>query len=202
MSNSARPAAKRANRLSGSPGTGVPGSPATGLSSGRQAARIATPKTSKDARTADCQGDYQRPPRPARWAWVWAAVLAISPAVAGCSSDLLLAASDLEFAPNPARPGDSVVVSFRLTLVPKHEYVAVVLIDGREHLRVTRFEAVNGPVLFTLGDAADLIARYGAGTHRGSAEIQVTAKSAIAKAGDREFVLEAGPLPAASGPKP
>lgn len=107
-----------------------------------------------------------------------------------CSSDLLLVAGDLEIFPNPAEPGDSVKFVFQLTLVPKHRYLAKVLINETEHLRVERFEAINGPVEINVGDAADLIARYGEGLHRGVVEVEVTDKSQIVRSGARDFVLQ------------
>ncbi len=110
----------------------------------------------------------------------------------GCSSDLLLVAGDLEIFPNPAEPGDSVKFVMQLTLVPKHRYVAKVLINETEHLRLERFEAINGPVEINVGDAADLIARYGEGIHRGSVEVEVTEKSQIVRSGARDFWLRKG----------
>ncbi len=100
-----------------------------------------------------------------------------------------MVAGDLEVFPNPAQPGDSVKFVFQLTLVPKHRYVAKVLINDTEHLRLERFEAINGPMEINLGDAADLIARYGEGTHRGSVEVEVTEKSLIARSGEKDFLL-------------
>jgi hypothetical protein len=110
----------------------------------------------------------------------------------GCGSDLLLVASGLEIYPNPAQPGDSVKFVFQLTLVPKHRYVAKVLINRTEHSRFERFEAVNGPVELDLGDAAALIARYGEGVHRGSVEVEVIERSMIARSGEKDFLLQRG----------
>jgi hypothetical protein len=138
-------------------------------------------------------GRYAESTRAARLgaSLLWAAASAVIVSLA-CSSDLLLVASDLEVFPNPAQPGDSVKFVFRLTLVPKHRYVAKVLINNTEHLRLERSEAINGPVEINLGDAADLIARYGEGTHRGVVEVELTEKSVIARSGEREFLLRSG----------
>ncbi|GBD32489.1 hypothetical protein HRbin33_01456 [bacterium HR33] len=118
-----------------------------------------------------------------------AAAVALSVALS-CSSDLLLVAGDLEVFPNPAQPGDSVKFVFQLTVVPKSRYVAKVLINDTEHLRLERFEAINGPMEINLGDAADLIARYGEGIHRGLVEVEVTDRSVIARSGERDFLLQ------------
>lgn len=124
--------------------------------------------------------------------WGGALVLAVAAVLysTGCKSDLLLSAGDLDVFPNPAQPGDSVKFVFQLTLVPKHRYVAKVLINDAEHLRLERFEAINGPVEINLGDAAGLIARYGEGVHRGLVEVEVTEKSQIVRSAAKDFVLQ------------
>jgi hypothetical protein len=58
-----------------------------------------------------------------------------------------------------------VVASFRLRLLPIQSHTIIVLIDTEEHLRVTGDQAPAIPVVLELGDAADLIARYGTGDH-------------------------------------
>ncbi len=120
-----------------------------------------------------------------------ACAIALVLAAGACTADLLLAAQELEISPSPALPGDTVTFVFQLTVVPAQSYTVIVLIDGTEHLRVTRVELVNGPFEIKLGDAADLIARYGAGTHTGDIEVQLNERSRIARAASREFVLEA-----------
>ena len=102
---------------------------------------------------------------------VFVALLALT----GCE-DLRLSASNLEIAPNPAVPGDVVVASFLLVLAPTQRHTVVVIIDNTEHVRVTSIEPPPQPYVITLGDAADLIAAYGAGTH--SARIEVRAEEA------------------------
>lgn len=79
---------------------------------------------------------------------------------------------------------------FNLTLVPRHQYVAKVLINGNEYLRISRFEAINGPVEINVGDAADLIARFGAGTHRGAVEVEIPDRSVVARSGEKDFTLQ------------
>jgi hypothetical protein len=147
-------------------------------------------------RMLDCGGGYGARLRPARlgalgWVVLVGALAGALALQAACGSDLILAAGDLSVVPDPAHPGDSVKFIFNLTLVPKHDYIATVLIDDREHSRVSRSEAINGPVELNIGDAAELIARYGTGTHRGVVEIELTGRSVIARSGRRDFVLEA-----------
>jgi hypothetical protein len=92
------------------------------------------------------------------------AVLVAMLAFAACK-DFHLSASNLDIGPDPAVPGDIVVASFFLGLVPVQRHTVIVMIDNEEHLRVTSNEAPPIPYEITLGDAADLIAEYGVGTH-------------------------------------
>lgn len=104
-------------------------------------------------------------------AGVFAAVLAIT-----ACSEFHLSASHLEIGPNPAVPGDVVVTSFILSLVPIQRHTIRIMINDTEHVSVTSSEQPPVPYLITLGDAADLISAYGAGTH--SARIEVRAEDA------------------------
>lgn len=106
-------------------------------------------------------------------------------------ADLFFSVRNLDISPSPARPGDTVTFVFYMGLVPAQSYTAIVLIDGAEHTRLTRTEAVDGPVVVEVGDAADLIARYGAGSHVGNVEVQLNERSRTARSGERTFVLEA-----------
>lgn len=119
-----------------------------------------------------------------------ACAIALVLAAAACTSDLLLAAQELEIGPSPAQPGDTVTFVFQLTVIPEQSFTVIVLIDGTEHLRVTRVEAANGPFEIKVGDAADLIARYGAGTHTGGIEVQLNERNRIARTQAKDFVLE------------
>lgn len=101
-----------------------------------------------------------RAPRAVRDAGLAAAcVLAI-----GCS-DFHMTTSDLSIAPNPAVPGDNVVASFLLSLVPTQSHTIIVIIGDSEHMRVTSSQPPAVPVVLQLGDAAELISEYGAGEH-------------------------------------
>lgn len=92
--------------------------------------------------------------------------------ITACFKDLQLSAFDLQIAPNPAVPGDQVVASLAVILVPVQRHTIIVTIDNTEHLRVTSTEAPPRPYVIALGDAADLIARYGAGTHAARVEVR------------------------------
>lgn len=92
--------------------------------------------------------------------------------VTGCT-DLHLIASELDISPDPAVPGDTVVATFLLSLIPIQNHTVVVMIDDAEHLRVTSNDAPSIPVILELGDAADLIATYGTGEHAAHVVVHV-----------------------------
>ncbi len=97
--------------------------------------------------------------------------MAIALASTACG-DFHLSTSSLQIGPIPARPGDTVVASFILTMVPAQKHTIIVLIDDTEHLRVTKNEPPARPVVVELGDAADLITRYGSGPHVAQIEVR------------------------------
>lgn len=119
-----------------------------------------------------------------------AVAIALPVTAMACTPDLLLSAGQLEIGPNPAQPGDTVSFVFQLTIVPAQSYTVIALIDGMEHQRATRTETINGPFETKVGDAADLIARYGPGTHTGGIEVQLHERNRIARTASRQFVLE------------
>jgi hypothetical protein len=94
-----------------------------------------------------------------------AAMLVAALAMSACFGDLQLSASEPQIGPNPAVPGDVVVVSFFLQLAPMQRHTVRVMIDDAEHLSVTSSEQPAAPMLIPLGDAAELIAEYGVGAH-------------------------------------
>lgn len=96
--------------------------------------------------------------------------------IAACE-DLHLATGSLDIGPNPAFPGDAVVASFILELLPTQQHSIVVFIDEQEHLRETRSDPPPTPVILELGDAGDLIASYGAGEHAVHVEVNVAKES-------------------------
>jgi hypothetical protein len=85
--------------------------------------------------------------------------------VTAACRDFHLSMSGFDLGPSPAAPGQAVVVSFVLHLVPLQRHTIRVFIDGSEHMSVTRTENPAAPVVLEIGDAADLIARYGLGVH-------------------------------------
>jgi hypothetical protein len=61
---------------------------------------------------------------------------------------------------------------------------------------MNRFEAIDGPVTFSGGDAGDLIATYGLGTHDGVVVVRLDDGGRSATA-SHTFVLQATPPPPA-----
>jgi hypothetical protein len=106
------------------------------------------------------------------------AALAALLALTACSElgGFRLRASDLEIGPNPAVPGDQMVATFIVILAPTQRHTVILTINDTEHSRVTSNDAPEIPYVISLGDAADLIARYGTGTH--SARVEVHAEEA------------------------
>lgn len=121
------------------------------------------------------------------WSSTVAAVAML--AIMGCG-DLHLSTSNLQIAPNPAGPGDMVVASFVLSLVPLQQYTIVVLIDDTEYLRVTMNEQPAVPVVIQLGDADALIARYGTGAHFARVEVRAEEDNEITQTAPTSFELE------------
>lgn len=76
-----------------------------------------------------------------------------------------ISTSQMAVSPNPAVPGDAVVATFVLNLVPQQSHTMIVVIDDTEHLRLTSSDDTRAPITIQLGDAADLIAEYGTGEH-------------------------------------
>lgn len=103
-------------------------------------------------------------------------VAALAALLALACSEFHLSASQLQVGPNPAVPGDVVVASFFLSLIPMQRHTVRVMVDGKQHLSLTSTEPPAIPFLITLGNAADLIATYGAGSH--SVHVEVRAEDA------------------------
>jgi hypothetical protein len=104
--------------------------------------------------------------------------------------DFHLSASDLDIGPDPAVPGDVVVASFVLSLVPIQPHTIILSIDDTEHLRVTSNERPPIPYVIALGDAADLIAAYGTGTHTARVEVRAEEKGETARTQSVAFELQ------------
>lgn len=118
-------------------------------------------------------------------AGVFAAVLAIT----ACFGDFHLSASNLEVGPNPAVPGDVVVASFLVMLSPIQQHTVRIMIDDTEHVAVTSTEQPPQPYVITLGDAADLIAAHGAGTHSMRVEVRAEESNRTARTKAASFEL-------------
>lgn len=114
--------------------------------------------------------------------------LAATLVLTACLGGFTLSASNLEIAPNPAAPGEIVVASFFVVLAPVQRHTVVVMIDNREHRRVTSSDDPPRPYVITLGDAADLISTYGSGTH--AAHVEVRAEDANETARTRSVTFE------------
>ena len=123
-------------------------------------------------------------------------VVALVVAIAACSElgSFRLSASNLEIGPNPAMPGDQVVASFILLLAPVQRHTVILIINNMEHSRVTRDETPPLPYIITLGDAAGLIATYGAGVHSARVEVRAEEEGESARTQTASFELrEAAP---------
>lgn len=120
--------------------------------------------------------------------WRSTLILALAlPGLSGCGGDFHLAASNLEIGPNPAVPGDMVVASFLIGLLPPENHTIIFIIDDEEHLRIESNEPPPIPYVIPLGDAADLIDTYGLGEH--DAYVQVHARDDVARTQAIRFVL-------------
>jgi len=119
------------------------------------------------------------------------AVLAVVLAITACLGDFHLSASNLNVAPIPARPGDVVTISFSLSILPLQPHTIKVIIDDQEYLRVSSSEQPSSPFVMTLGDAADLIAEFGTGTHSMYVEVVAEEENESARTQPVGFELQA-----------
>lgn len=112
-------------------------------------------------------------------------------AIAACSElgSFHLSASGLQIGPNPAVPGDVVVASVFLVVNPLQRHTIILRIDDVEHFRATSSEAPAIPYVITLGDAADLIATYGTGTHLARVEVRAEEDNETARTQSAGFEL-------------
>ncbi|MGH7678313.1 MAG: hypothetical protein ACRENU_07600 [Gemmatimonadaceae bacterium] len=118
------------------------------------------------------------------------AVLVAMLALTACLDDFHLSASNLDIGPNPAVPGDTLVASFLVSMIPVQRHTVIVTIDNAEYLRVTSNERPPIPYVITLGDAADLIATYGAGAHVARVEVRAEEKGESARTQSVSFELQ------------
>ena len=80
---------------------------------------------------------------------------------------------------------------------PVQRHTIILTIDDVEHTRVTSNEAPAIPYVITLGDAADLIATYGAGTHTARVEVRAEEENETARTQTVEFELRESAPPEA-----
>ena len=121
-----------------------------------------------------------------------AALALVVAAITGCR-DFQLSAFNLEIGPNPAEPGDMVVAAFNLVLTPRQPYTVIVTIDGEEHSRATHNDLPSFVQTIQLGDAADLIAAYGAGVHSARVEVVAEEKNESSRTQSRSFEVRPAP---------
>ena len=121
------------------------------------------------------------------------AALAMLLATAACSDlgGLRLRASDLQIGPNPAVPGDQMVATLIVLLAPVQPHTVVLTINGTEHSRFASSDAPPIPYVIELGDAADLIAAYGTGTHSARVEVHAEEANETARTRSVSFELQA-----------
>jgi hypothetical protein len=119
----------------------------------------------------------------------------LAAALAACS-EFHLSAGSLDIGPDPAVPGDQVVATFLVSLLPTQPHTVIFLIDDKEHFRATSNEAPPIPYVIQLGDAADLIAEYGTGTHNARVEVRAEEENENARTQSVTFTLQsAAPAP-------
>jgi len=116
--------------------------------------------------------------------------LLLAPAALGCGSDLMASVSGLQVEPTPASAGDEVRLVFLLQVIPERSYTITVFIDGEEHGSRTRTESVSGSAEYVLGDAADLIARYGIGVHQARVRLDIPQDSRTLETQEASFELQ------------
>ena len=104
-----------------------------------------------------------------------------------------LSASNLQVGPNPAVPGDEVMASVYVDITPIERHTIILTINDTEHLRVTSAQEPTRPLVLTLGDAADLIAEYGTGTHSARVEVVAEEKGRSARTQSYSFELRSAP---------
>ena len=100
-------------------------------------------------------------------------IIGVGVAATACNlgNDLTLEVYELQVVPSPAQAGDEVSLTFELIAISSGSITLLVLIDNDEYTSQTIPGAFAGPFEWILGDAAELIDRYGAGIH--SAAISV-----------------------------
>lgn len=115
--------------------------------------------------------------------------LGVMLASAACDSDFILSAYNLEIGPSPAGPGDMVVASFRVDLLPTQAHTVTIVVDGEDYLTVSREGPPTNPVLLELGDASTLIESLGTGAHVAHVEVHAIRDNKTARSASAVFEL-------------
>jgi hypothetical protein len=116
-------------------------------------------------------------------------VLGIVLSMLACT-EFFLSATSLQVSPVAAQPGEEVFFVFNLTLVPAQSFTVIGFVNGEEQARETRNESYDGGFVLPIGDAADLIAAFGVGTHVAHVEVQLNESDRSTRTRNVEFLLE------------
>lgn len=111
---------------------------------------------------------------------------------AGCKvgDDVAYSVGVLDIVPNPAQQGDVVSFNFNLVVVPERNFTLTAFIDDTEHASQARQEQYAGPFEFVIGDAADLIAEYGVGTHSARVVLRIQEDNRVFETSTTDFELQ------------
>lgn len=100
------------------------------------------------------------------------AALAALLVAAACNSGRSLFATSLDIMPDTASPGDVVTFSFYLQAIPAHSLRITATVNGTSVVSGDFQGFHDGIFEINLGDAADLITRFGTGQHAGQVEVR------------------------------
>lgn len=120
------------------------------------------------------------------------AALALGAVVASgaCLSTSSLFATDLDVQPDTAQAGDTVAFVFYLQAIPSQTITVKALVDGTEMVTLESAGLFDGMYSVDVGDAADLIARFGTGTHGGQVEVRSLEEGRTVRTQVVEFLLQ------------
>ncbi len=121
-----------------------------------------------------------------------AVILAWCAVMGGCKigEDKAFSIGVLFISPNPAQQGDVVTFTFDLIVIPERSFTVTAFIDDMAHTSQTFQQRQNGLFDFEVGDAGDLIAQYGLGTHTGRVEVLIAPDDELLANSARNFELQ------------
>lgn len=110
----------------------------------------------------------------------------------GCKigEDVVYSVGILDIVPNPAQQGDAVTFNFNLIVVPERTFTVTLFIDDTEHASQTLQQRYDGPFEFSVGDAGDLIAEYGLGTHSARVAVSIQEDNRVFETSTTNFELQ------------